>query len=110
VAIETFELDTAKYTVRLNGKLAKISRLRFDVLQVLNEADGAPVPVRDIMQKVYGDRWVDLLEANVRVAVSTTNMISMSMTGEPLIGTLWNRGYFLHHVSRPLVALNDTRR
>lgn len=87
-----FELDTTRFELRQSGTPVKLERQVFDVLAYLVENYERLVPKEELLDKVWGDRYVTEAALNGRV-MSARKAIGDNGKEQRLIKTVHGRGY-----------------
>lgn len=97
---EDYELDTARYELRRSGAAVPLERQVFDTLAYLVQNHERLVPKEELLDKVWGDRFVSDAALNSRV-MAARKAIGDSGREQRLIKTVHGRGYrFAGAVSR----------
>lgn len=91
-SFEDFELDTRRFELRRNGQNIPLERQVFDVLAYLVEHNDRLVSKEELLDKVWGDRFVGEAALNSRV-MAARKAIGDSGREQRLIKTVHGRGY-----------------
>lgn len=98
---EGFELDTARYELRRDGGPVALERQVFDVLAYLIANHERMVAKEELLDKIWGDRFVSEAALNSRV-MAARKAIGDSGKEQRLIKTVHGRGYrFVGEVQLP---------
>ncbi|MGI9624724.1 MAG: winged helix-turn-helix domain-containing protein, partial [Acidimicrobiales bacterium] len=89
---EGFELDTQRFELRQNGEAASIEPQVFSVLAFLVEHAGSVATKEDILDEVWGDRFVSESALTSRIKAAR-RAIGDDGTAQNLIRTVHGRGY-----------------
>lgn len=87
-----FELDMARYELRSGGQDIPLERQVFDVLAYLVANHERVVPKEELLDKIWGDRFVSEAALNSRV-MAARKAIGDSGKEQRLIKTVHGRGY-----------------
>lgn len=87
-----YELDTERYELRRDGSPVKLERQVFDVLSYLVQNGDRLVPKDELLDKIWGDRFVGEAALNTRV-MEARKAIGDSGREQRLIKTVHRRGY-----------------
>lgn len=87
-----FDLDTACFELRKQGAVVKMERQVFDVLAYLVQNHDRLVPKEELLDKIWGDRYVGEAALNGRV-MAARKAIGDSGKDQRLIKTVHGRGY-----------------
>ncbi|HET8943588.1 MAG TPA: alpha/beta fold hydrolase, partial [Dehalococcoidia bacterium] len=91
-SFEDCELDTGRFEMRRDGAGVPMERQVFDVLAYLVEHNDRLVPKEELLDKVWGDRFVGDAALNSRV-MAVRRAIGDSGKEQRLIKTVHGRGY-----------------
>jgi class 3 adenylate cyclase/DNA-binding winged helix-turn-helix (wHTH) protein len=91
-SFENCELDTGRFEMRRDGVGVPMERQVFDVLAYLVEHNDRLVPKEELLDKVWGDRFVGDAALNSRV-MAVRRAIGDSGKEQRLIKTVHGRGY-----------------
>ena len=89
-----FELDSARYELRRNGRRLKLERIPMDLLILLIEKDGCVVTRQEIIERLWGkDVFVDT-EHGINTAIRKIRLVLKDDPEQPrFIQTVTGKGY-----------------
>ena len=91
---EGFELDTERRTLVSDGAELEVEPRVFDVMAYLAEHDDRTVPKEELLDELWGDRFVS--ESALSTAVKTVRrVLGDNGTDQRIIRTTYGRGYRL---------------
>ena len=89
---ETFELDTDRYELRRDGEAVRMEPQVFDVLAYLVEHHDRMVPKDELLEKVWGDKYISEAAVNSRL-MAARRAVGDSGKEQRLIKTMHGRGF-----------------
>jgi pimeloyl-ACP methyl ester carboxylesterase/DNA-binding winged helix-turn-helix (wHTH) protein len=89
---EAFELDTDRYELRRDGEAVRMEPQVFDVLAYLVENHGRMVPKDELLEKVWGDKYISEAAVNSRL-MAARRAVGDSGKEQRLIKTMHGRGF-----------------
>lgn len=106
-AFDGYELDTERYELRSGGSAIPLERQVFDVLAYLVANSDRLVAKDELMDKIWGDRFVGEAALNTRV-MGARKAIGDSGREQRLIKTIHRRGYrFVGEVHTPTAEAGE---
>src|SRR5688572_11214292 len=89
---EAFELDTDRYELRRDGEAVRMEPQVFDVLAYLVENHDRMVPKDELLEKVWGDKYISEAAVNSRL-MAARRAVGDSGKEQRLIKTMHGRGF-----------------
>src|SRR5688572_26792580 len=89
---EAFELDTDRYELRRDGEAVRMEPQVFDVLAYLVENHDRMVPKDELLEKVWGDKYISEAAVNSRL-MAARRAVGDSGKEQRLIRTMHGRGF-----------------
>ncbi|MEK8130118.1 response regulator transcription factor [Paenibacillus filicis] len=93
IVIESLRIDTANYSVTVDGRPVKLTPIEFGILKLLASHPGRVFSSEDIFEKIWKEKY---MESSNSVTVHMSRLrdkLEKEMDGEKLIQTVWGVGY-----------------
>ena len=101
---EIFELDTDRYELRRDGEAVRMEPQVFDVLAYLVQNHDRMVPKDELLEKVWGDKYISEAAVNSRL-MAARRAVGDSGKEQRLIKTMHGRGFrFVGDVDQGAIA------